>query len=165
VANQEVRHGDAGLHIGGLCRDGIGHSRVRIGEDAVVVQQGLLHVLLQVALTTDKECVLAACRGVNIAKPVDVRTGDRAADLIAKREETAHGDLRELRWPLHVQFRAIVGQRLCRLARPACIHACVAEPDLIYSFAKRPYITRIGRLLAVAVVGDRPRAQARSRRQ
>ena len=46
----------------------------------------------------------AACSRVDVAQAVDVGTGYRAADLIVKREETADGDLRQLRGTLHVKF-------------------------------------------------------------
>src|SRR5207253_10000493 len=97
MTDQEVRDRDTCLHISGLRRGSIRDRRVGIGEDTVVVQQRLLHILLQVTLRAEGERVLAECGVVDIAQAVNVGSGDRPADLVAKREEAAYGDLRKLR--------------------------------------------------------------------
>ena len=153
MPDEEVAHGDARARISGLAGCGAGNGSTGESKDAVVVQQGLQAVLLQVKLRAGVDGVRAARGAEDIAHAVEVIAGERTADRVPQREEAGNADLRQRRRSLHVDVGAVGGQRLARVADASGEHARVAQPDLVYRSGREgPDIAGVAVLLAVGVV-------------
>ncbi len=76
MADQEVGDGDAGTWYRSTCPEAVlGNGGAGKGEDAVVVQQRLQAVLLQIDLSADVDRVPATGGAEDIAQAVDVVAG------------------------------------------------------------------------------------------
>src|SRR5215472_5877105 len=70
-------------------------NRATESENAVIVQQGLLDVLVQRKLAAKLEGVTAAVVAEGIARRVEIGAGHRARNRLGQVEEPGHGDLRK----------------------------------------------------------------------
>src|SRR5438874_481716 len=74
-------------------------------EDAVVVEQGLLDILIERQLAAKLECVAALVPTQHVADGVEIRARHRPRNRLTQREVTADGELRERRRSLNLEFR------------------------------------------------------------
>ena len=78
-------------------------------EDAVVVEQRLLNVLVERNLSAQLERVVALVPTEDVAYGIEVGAGLRAADRVCQGEEAADGDLRQRRCALDRERRTQIG--------------------------------------------------------
>ena len=88
----------------------LGHAVIE-GEDAVVIEQRLLDVLVERDLSPQLERVIALDPTENVACGVKVSACYRAADLFSQGKVSSDGDLRQIRRPLDHKCRTQIGKR------------------------------------------------------